>query len=97
MVLCIYFYPPECEEYLFVPIASISSINTIEGALSWAALNNYLTNFGPSPRYFCISYDPTTLKNVADVWFATALASKVFPVPGGPYKITPLGGFTPTY
>lgn len=26
----------------------------------------------------------TTLRKVALVWFATALASKVFPVPGGP-------------
>lgn len=25
------------------------------------------------------------------VWCAIALASKVFPVPGGPYKRTPLG------
>jgi hypothetical protein len=30
-------------------------------------------------KYFCISSDPTTLRNVADVWFATALASNVFP------------------
>jgi len=30
-------------------------------------------------RYFCISSDPTTLRNVADVWLATALANKVFP------------------
>jgi len=25
------------------------------------------------------------------VWWAMALANKVFPVPGGPYKRTPLG------
>ena len=30
----------------------------------------------------------TTLRKVALVWLATALASKVFPVPGGPYRIT---------
>lgn len=75
--------------------ASISSINTIEGACSSATLNNSLTNLGPSPKYFWISSDPTTLKKVAEVWLATALANKVLPVPGGPYKITPLGGLIP--
>ena len=30
-------------------------------------------------RYFCINSDPTTLRNVADVWLATALANRVFP------------------
>ena len=38
--------------------------------------------------------DPA-LKKVALVSFATAFANKVFPVPGSPYKITPLGGFMP--
>ena len=70
--------------YLLVPIASISSINTIEGACSSATLNNSLTNLGPSPKYFYINSEPTTLKNVADVSFATALANNVFPHPGGP-------------
>ena len=35
----------------------------------------------PSPRYFWISSDPTTRRNVALVWFATAFASSVLPVP----------------
>jgi hypothetical protein len=46
-------------------------------------------------KYFWMSSEPTTLRNVADVWLATAFASKVFPVPGGPYRITPLGGLIP--
>jgi len=33
--------------------------------------------------------------NVASVRFATALANKVFPVPGGPYNKTPFGGSIP--
>ena len=37
------------KSYLFVPTASISSINTIDGACSSATLNNSLTNLGPSP------------------------------------------------
>ncbi|KAL6121287.1 hypothetical protein NUSPORA_01825 [Nucleospora cyclopteri] len=94
-VLCISRPPDELESYLFPPIASISSIKIIEGACASATLNISLTSFGPSPRYFCISSDPTILRNVADVWFATAFASRVLPVPGSPYRITPLGGFIP--
>lgn len=67
----------------------------IDGACSWAVLKSYLTNFGPSPKYFWMSYDPTTLKNVAEVYLATALAKSVFPVPGYPYKMTPFGGLIP--
>lgn len=35
--------------YRLVPIASISSIKTIDGACSSATRNNSLTSFGPSP------------------------------------------------
>lgn len=66
--------------YLFVPMASISSINTIDGACSSATRNNSRTSLGPSPRYFWMSSEPTTLRKVADVWFATALANKVLPM-----------------
>ena len=52
------------------------------GECYWAVLNNSLTNLGPSPKYFWINSEPTTLKNVAEVSFATAFASKVLPVPG---------------
>ena len=62
---------------------------------SSATLNNSLTSFGPSPRYFCTSSLPTTRRNVALVLLATALASSVLPVPGSPYSTTPLGGLMP--
>lgn len=65
--------------YLFVPMASISSMKTMEGACSSATRNSSRTSFGPSPRYFWISSEPTTRRKVADVWLATALASKVLP------------------
>lgn len=65
--------------YLFVPIASISSMKTMEGACSSATLNSSRTSLGPSPRYFWISSEPTTRRKVADVWLATALASSVLP------------------
>jgi len=64
-------------------------MNTIEGESSSAALNSSLTSFGPSPRYFCMSSDPTTRRKVALVLLATALASRVLPVPGSPYRMTP--------
>jgi hypothetical protein len=40
-------------------------------------------------------YGPLIKKKNAPVSLATALAIKVFPDPGGPYKSTPLGGLTP--
>lgn len=38
----------------------------------------------PSPMYFCTSSPPDTRMNVQSVWCATARASSVLPVPGGP-------------
>ena len=43
----------------------------------------------PSPMYFCTSSLPDTRMKVQSVWCATARASSVFPVPGGPYSSTP--------
>jgi hypothetical protein len=42
-------------------------MNIIDGAKSSAILKISLTSFGPSPKYFLINSDPTTLKNVAEV------------------------------
>ena len=47
--------------------------------------------------YFLTNSEATTLINVALVSFATAFASKVLPVPGGPYNSMPLGGSIPTF
>ncbi len=46
--------------------------------------------------YFCTSSLPASLMKVAFVCSATALATRVFPVPGGPWRSTPLGGSIPT-
>merc|ERR1711988_566053 len=67
IVLWTSFSPPEEESYLLEPMASISSMKTIEGALSSAILKISLTSLGPSPRYFLISSEPTTLRKQADV------------------------------
>mmetsp|Transcript_10281 Transcript_10281/g.21137 ORF Transcript_10281/g.21137 Transcript_10281/m.21137 type:complete len:209 (+) Transcript_10281:97-723(+) len=73
--------PPSC---LLLPMESISSMKMILGEASLAMTNNSLTILLPSPIYFCTSSAPDTRMKVQSVWWATALASRVFPVPGGP-------------
>ena len=80
----------------FAPIESSSSMNTMDGALSFASSNSSRTRRAPSPMYFWTSSDPTIRMKVAFVWCATALASSVLPVPGGPTRSTPFGGSMPT-
>ena len=72
-------------------------MKTIEGLFSFANLKTSLTILGPYPKYFWTNYDPTTLMKLAVVWWATAFAIIVFPVPGGPYINTPLGGSIPIW
>eukprot|EP01139_Manchomonas_bermudensis_P010887 Amastigsp_a341449_100.p4 type:complete len:171 gc:universal Amastigsp_a341449_100:87-599(+) len=52
MVRWISFSPPDVELYRFEPTASISSMNTIDGAHSSATRKSSRTSLGPSPRYF---------------------------------------------
>ena len=54
-----------------------------------AMTKSSLTMRLPSPMYFCTSSLPETLMKVQSVWWATARASRVLPVPGGPYSSTP--------
>ena len=51
--------------------------------------HTHLTIRDPSPMYFCTSSEPETRMKQHSVWWATALASRVLPVPGGPYNKTP--------
>lgn len=51
-----------------------------------------LTSFSDSPRYLEVSVDEETLKKVVPHSVATAFASIVFPVPGGPTISTPFHG-----
>ena len=66
-----------------------SSKNIIEGAHKRAASNRHRTIFSLSPLYFDISEEAEQLKKVLELISATALANKVFPVPGGPKSNTP--------
>mmetsp|Transcript_7607 Transcript_7607/g.21620 ORF Transcript_7607/g.21620 Transcript_7607/m.21620 type:complete len:346 (-) Transcript_7607:39-1076(-) len=88
--------PPEPPSMRALPMLSTSSMKMMEGACSRAITNSSRTMRLPSPMYFCTSSDPETRMKVQSVWCATARASSVFPVPGGPYKITPLGWAMPS-
>lgn len=56
-----------------------------------------MKNKRTSPTYFCTSSEPMTRMKQASVLFATALAHKVLPVPGGPNNKTPFGGSIPKF
>ena len=94
-VRCTSLSPEVVESSLLLPIASISSMKMIDGDLSRAMSNNSLTSLPPSPMYFWASSDPTIPRKVALVEFASAFASIVFPLPGGPESKTPRGGSIP--
>ena len=49
----------------------------------------------PSPIYDYTSYEPASHIKYALVWLAHAQASRVLPVPGGPYNSIPLDGYKP--
>ena len=65
-------------------IASISSKKMTQGAAARAFLKTSLTPFSDSPTHFEMSSGPLMLMKFASLSFATALAMRVFPVPGGP-------------
>ena len=77
------------------PTASISSMKTIQGAFSLAWRNKSLTREAPTPTNISTKSDPEREKNGTLASPATALASKVFPVPGGPTSKAPLGILPP--
>ena len=81
---------------LALPIASISSIKIIEGDLSFACLNKSLTLEAPTPTNISTKSDPESEKKGTLASPATALASKVLPVPGGPTSNAPLGILPPS-
>eukprot|EP00955_Chlamydomonas_euryale_P098931 365184-Chlamydomonas_euryale.AAC.1 len=72
--------------------ASISSRKMVEGEWWRASSNSTLTSFSLSPRHLLMIDDAWMLKNVVRHSVATALASIVLPVPGGPYSRTPFQG-----
>ena len=82
---------------LALPIASISSIKIIAGDLSFACLKRSLTLEAPTPTNISTKSDPDKEKNGTLASPATALASKVFPVPGKPTSKAPFGILPPNF
>ncbi len=80
---------------LFGAMASISSIKIIVGAVFSASSKIVLIFFSLSPYHLLITSGPFNKIKFASDSFATALAKSVFPVPGGPWSKTPLGGLMP--
>ena len=76
-------------------MASISSMNIIDGAFSLACLNKSLTLEAPTPTNISTKSEPDKEKNGALASPATAFANSVFPVPGGPTSKAPLGILPP--
>mmetsp|Transcript_19040 Transcript_19040/g.55985 ORF Transcript_19040/g.55985 Transcript_19040/m.55985 type:complete len:281 (-) Transcript_19040:448-1290(-) len=96
MVRCTSESPPDSPSIRDEPMESISSMKMMEGACSRAITKSSRTMREPSPIYFCTSSEPETRMKVQSVWCATARASKVLPVPGGPYISSPLGCWMPS-
>lgn len=57
--------------------------------------NEILTRDGPTPTNISKNSEPETVINGTCASPAVALASKVFPVPGGPVKMAPFGILAP--
>mmetsp|Transcript_6522 Transcript_6522/g.12386 ORF Transcript_6522/g.12386 Transcript_6522/m.12386 type:complete len:274 (+) Transcript_6522:1070-1891(+) len=78
------------------PTASISSMNTMQGAFSLAFLKRSRTRDAPTPTNISTNSEPEMEKKGTPASPAIAFASSVLPVPGGPTKSTPLGILAPT-
>eukprot|EP00958_Prasinococcus_capsulatus_P016985 scaffold1903_cov396-Prasinococcus_capsulatus_cf.AAC.27 len=73
-----------------LPTASNSSIKTIEGACALACWNRSRTRAAPTPTNISTNSEALDAKKVTPASPATARASSVLPVPGGPQSRTPL-------
>ena len=77
--------------------ASISSINTIQGAFFCASSNRSRTREAPTPTNISTKSEPEMVKNGTPASPAIAFARSVFPVPGGPTRRTPFGILAPSF
>ena len=83
--------PPMLPPSRFLPMASISSIKTMQGAFSLACLKRSRTLEAPMPTNISTNSEPDMEKKGTLASPATALASMVLPVPGGPTSRMPFG------
>mmetsp|Transcript_44608 Transcript_44608/g.116007 ORF Transcript_44608/g.116007 Transcript_44608/m.116007 type:complete len:279 (+) Transcript_44608:36-872(+) len=80
----------------FGAIESISSMKMIHGAFFFASAKRSRTREAPMPAKTSTNSAADTLKNGTPASPATAFASSVFPVPGGPTSSAPLGILAPS-
>ena len=73
------------------PTASISSTKTMQGLLRLAWSKRSRTRLAPTPTNISTNSEPEMLKKGTPASPATARASSVLPVPGGPTRSTPRG------
>jgi hypothetical protein len=78
------------------PTASISSMKMMEGAIFLADAKSSRTLCAPIPTYISTNSEPDTEKMGTPASPATARASSVLPVPGGPSSKTPRGMRAPS-
>ena len=69
----------------------------IAGSCLRAIANSRRMRAAPSPANISTNEDADWAKNCAPDSCATAFASSVLPVPGGPCSSTPLGTFAPSF
>jgi len=74
-----------------LPMASSSSMKMMQGAFSLACSKRSRTREAPTPTNISTNSEPERVKNGTSASPATARASSVLPVPGGPTSSTPLG------
>src|SRR5580693_8140212 len=67
----------------------------MQGEFCLACSNRSRTREAPTPTNISTKSEPLMLKNGTPASPATARASSVLPVPGGPYRSTPLGILAP--
>jgi hypothetical protein len=80
----------------WAPTASSSSMKMIAGAFSRASLKSRLIRAAPRPANISMNEDADWLRKLAPDSCATAFASSVLPVPGGPWSRIPFGTFAPS-
>ena len=88
-------WPPPRPAPRWRPTASISSTKTIAGADALACSNRSRTRLAPTPTNISTKSEPEMEKKGTPASPATARASRVLPVPGGPNSSTPLGILAP--
>ena len=89
-------WPPPRPAPRWRPTASISSMKMMQGEFCLACSKRSRTRLAPTPTNISTKSEPEIEKKGTPASPATARASSVLPVPGGPKSRTPLGMRAPS-